>query len=84
MPYEDLNTTEILQEIYRSVEYHLQEPHLHSGAMFLMLPLRTVLKLGEDHKERLLSAQVSGEDCSHARFWDFEELAGSYSHGGRL
>ena len=60
LPYEDLNTTEILQEIYRSVGYHLQKPHLHSRAMFLMLPPRTVLKLGEGHKERLLLAQVSG------------------------
>ncbi len=28
--------------------------------MFLMLPLCTVLKLGEGHKKRLLSAQVLG------------------------
>jgi hypothetical protein len=60
LPYEDLNITEILQEIYHSIQYHLQELHLHSGAMFLMLPQRTVLKLGEGHKERLLSAQVLG------------------------
>jgi hypothetical protein len=42
LPYEDLNTTEILQEIYRSAEYHLQELHLHSGVVFLMFPQRTV------------------------------------------
>jgi hypothetical protein len=60
LPYGDLTATEISQEICRSVEYHLREPHLHSGATFLILPLRSVLKLGEGDKERLLSAQVLG------------------------
>jgi hypothetical protein len=55
LPHEDLTTAEISREICRSIEYHFQEPHTQSGAMFLMLPLRTVLKLGQGAQERLLS-----------------------------
>jgi len=62
LPYEDLNTTEILQEI------HLQEPHLHSEAMFLMLPLRTVLKLEKATKNAFLLAQFSGRIAGMHRF----------------
>jgi hypothetical protein len=63
--YEDLSTIEILQEIHCSVEHHLQELRLHSGAMFLMFPLRTVFNLGVDRKECLLVGTCFGADCWH-------------------
>jgi hypothetical protein len=58
LPHEDLTIAEISREICRSVEYHLQEPHTHSGAIFLMLPLRAVLTLGQGYRERLWSEQI--------------------------
>ena len=58
LPNEDLAAANVSQEVCRSAEYHLQEPHFHSGAMFLMLPLRAVWKLGQGEKERVWSGWV--------------------------
>jgi hypothetical protein len=81
LPHEDLTTAKISQEICRSIEYHLQEPHNHSGAMFLMHPLRAVLELGQGDKERLWSERILRRIGGHSWLWDLYELAASDCYG---
>lgn len=45
MPHAKLSRPEIVDEMCRSIEYHLLSEHSVVGALHLMLPIRTLLKL---------------------------------------
>ena len=51
LPHEALSSAEAFSEIYRSIEYCLQEPHAAIGATFLLQPLGALLERPQANKE---------------------------------
>lgn len=48
LPHEDLSSSDVSEELCRSVEFLLQGPRATDGALNLLLPLRSVLTFGQD------------------------------------